>query len=238
MPILDSKSTAISGKITPPARSAQPKRRRDGRLTKAERTTLSILRSAELVFAKQGYERTTLDAIGERAHVLGTAVVLCHFKSKKLLYHETLRFAFMPVSKAITSDMRQPLSLEEMVTRIGIDLIRESVTRPNGLKLFLREAAAGTPESLTIIGPMIGKALQRVIDSIELQTSPRKNSTTLDPALILSMLLGVNSFYFSGFPTIMGDKLPYDPLDPDRVKKLEDTMGLFAKLLIKASTEA
>ena len=82
------------------------------------------------------------------------------------------------------------------------------------------------------------KALQRVIDSIELQTSPRKNSTTLDPALILSMLLGVNSFYFSGFPTIMGDKLPYDPLDPDRVKKLEDTMGLFAKLLIKASTEA
>ena len=216
---------------------AEPKRRRDGRLTKAERTKLSILQSAELVFAEQGYERTTLDDIGERANVLGTAV-LYHFKSKKFLYHETLRFAFMPISKAITSDMRQPLSLEEMITRIGIDLIRESVTRPNGLKLFLREAAAGTPESLTLIGPMIGKALQSVIDSIELQTSPRKNSTTLDPVLILSMLIGVNSFYFSGFPTIMGDKLPYDPLDPDRIKKLEDTMGLFAKFLIKASTEA
>ena len=105
-------------------------------LTKAERTTLSILRSAELVFAKQGYERTTLDAIGERAHVLGTAVVLYHFKSKKLLYHETLRFAFMPVSKAITSDIDQSLSLEEMVAKIGVDLTRDSVDRPYALKLF------------------------------------------------------------------------------------------------------
>jgi len=186
VPILDSKSTAISGKITPPARSAQPKRRRDGRLTKAERTTLSILRSAELVFAKQGYERTTLDAIGERAHVLGTAVVLCHFKSKKLLYHETLRFAFMPVSKAITSDIDQSLSLEEMVAKIGVDLTRDSVDRPYALKLFLREAAAGTPESLTIIGPMVRKALQNLIESIESQTPPGKKSTTFDPVVILS----------------------------------------------------
>ena len=92
----------------------------------------------------------------------------------------------MPVSKAITSDIDQSLSLEEMVAKIGVDLTRDSVDRPYALKLFLREAAAGTPESLTIIGPMVRKALQNLIESIESQTPPGKKSTTFDPGVILS----------------------------------------------------
>jgi TetR/AcrR family transcriptional regulator len=215
----------------------KPKRRKDGRLTKAERTKLSILESAELVFAEEGYDQTTLDAIGERVNVLGTAI-LYHFKSKRYLYQETLRYSFKSISRKITTDIDQSLSLEEMIVKIGVDLIREGIERPQSVKLFMREAAAGTPESLTIIGPVIGKALQHLIDSIENSAQPSGSNHKFDPVLIISMLLGINTFYFSGFPTIMGEKLPYDPFDPERVEQLEKSLELFVKLLIQASEKA
>ena len=215
-------------------KEAAPKRRKDGRLTKAERTKLAILQSAEVVFSEQGYERTTLDAVGEPVNVLGTAV-LYHFKSKQFLYHETLRFAHMPLSKAITNDIDQSGTLEEMVTKIAVNLIGHCVERPNALKLFMREAAAATPGTNTIIGPMVGKALQTLFDAAEAQASPGKGSREIDPVLIFSMLIGVIGFYFSGFPTIMGKKLPYDPLDPKQLKGLEDTLVDLIKHMIRGT---
>lgn len=217
--------------------SAEPKRRKDGRLTKAERTKLSILQSAEKVFAEQGYERTTLDDIGEPVNVLGTAV-LYHFKSKSVLYEETIRFAFRPVSKAVAADIDRSASLEEMMTKIATDLIRDCVARPYALKLFMREAGAATPSSNTIIGPIVGKALQNLFDAADAQTPSAKASAAMDPVLVFSMLIGVISFYFAGFPTIMGKKLPYDPLDPERVQRLEESIVHLIKLHMKSGKKA
>ncbi|MDO8863999.1 TetR/AcrR family transcriptional regulator [Haliea sp. E1-2-M8] len=234
---MKTKVSASTNKSGAEVNPDKPKRRKDGRLTKAERTKKSILESAQIVFAEEGYDRTTLDDIGDRVNLLGTAI-LYHFKSKKHLYHETLRFSFKSISKKITADIDQSLSLEEMVVKIGIDLIRESVDRPESVKLFMREAAAGTPESLSIIGPMIGNALQYLIAALENPKRSSKSTVNFDPVLVTSMLLGVISFYFSGFPTIMGDKLPYDPLDPERVRKLENSIEIFVRLLMNTNKES
>jgi hypothetical protein len=156
-------------------------------------------------------------------NVLGTAV-LYHFKSKEFLYQATLRFTNKALSMAVSEDIDQSASLEEMITKIAIDLIRHCAERPYGVMLFMREAATVTPGTNTVIGPMVGKTLQNLFDAVEAQTPSRKTSRKIDPVLIFSMLMGVISFYFTGFPNIMGKKLPYDPLDPERLKELEDSL--------------
>jgi TetR/AcrR family transcriptional regulator len=118
---------------------AEPKRRKDGRLTKAERTKLKILQSAEQVFAEHGYEGTTLDAVGEPVDVLGTAV-LYHFKNKQVLYQETLKYVFKPLTMRVAADFDGSRPLEEMLTDIGLAMVQYSVERPTSTKLFMREA--------------------------------------------------------------------------------------------------
>lgn len=212
----------------------EPKRRKDGRLTKAERTKLKILQSAERVFAEHGYEGTTLDAIGGPVDVLGTAV-LYHFKNKKVLYQETLRYVFKPLSKRVAADIDRSRSLEDMLIDIGLEMIRNAVERPNSVKLFMREAAAGTPETRSIIGPILGKTLQNLFDTVGNQKASSEFAN-LDPVVMVAMLIGVIGFYFSGFPTLMGDKLPYDPNDPERVEELKSSIKVFVKLLMKANS--
>jgi len=218
------------------ADAAQPKRRKDGRLTKAERTKLKILQSAEQVFAEHGYEGTTLDAIGAPVDVLGTAV-LYHFKNKQVLYQETLRYVFKPLTMRVAADFDGSLPLEEMLTDIGLAMVQYSVERPTSTKLFMREAAAGTQESLTIIGPVFGKTLQNLFDAVEDQKASRKLAN-LDPVLAIAMLIGLNGFYFSGFPTLMAERLSYDPFDPERVENLKTSIRLLVELLIKSASDS
>ena len=212
----------------------EPKRRKDGRLTKAERTKLKILQSAEQVFAEHGYEGTTLDAVGEPVDVLGTAV-LYHFKNKKVLYQETLKYVFKPLTTRVAVDFDGSRPLEEMLTDIGLAMIQYSVERPTSTKLFMREAAASTQESQTIIGPVFGKTLQNMFDAVDDQKASSKFAK-LDPVLVIAMLIGLNGFYFSGFPTLMGERLSYDPYDPARLEKLKSSIRLLVKLLMKADS--
>lgn len=237
------KSKSTKAKSTKPMRvraeskevEVEPKRRQDGRLTKAERTKLAILQSAEVVFAQQGYDRTTLDAVGEPVNVLGTAV-LYHFKSKEFLYQETLRFTNKPLSKAVGEDIDKSDSLEEMVIKIAIDLIRGCAERPYALQLLMREAAAATPDANTISGPMAGKTLQNLFDAVDAHQAPSgKTSRKIDPVLVFSMLMGVIGFYFTGFPNLMGQKLPYDPLDPRRIEELEDSLVDIIKHMMRSA---
>ncbi len=213
---------------------AEPKRRKDGRLTKAERTKVKILQSAEQIFAEHGYEGTTLDAVGEPVDVLGTAV-LYHFKNKQVLYQETLKYVFKPLSMRVAADFDGSRPLEEMLTDIGLAMIQYSVERPTSTKLFMREAAAGTPESLTVIGPVFGKTLQNMFDAVGDQKAAAKLAK-LDPVFMVATLIGLNGFYFSGFPTLMGERLSYDPYEPERLEQLKKTIRLLVKLLIKAAS--
>ncbi|GEM_PF-1973353 len=210
----------------------EPKRRKDGRLTKAERTKLKILQSAEKVFADRGYEGTTLDAVGEPVDVLGTAV-LYHFKSKNVLYQETLKYVFKPLSLRVAGDFDGRLPLDEMLTDIALAMIQYGVERPDSIRLFMREAAAGSQETKSAIGPVVGKALQNLFDAVDAQKGSAKLSE-LDPVLMVATLMGVVGFYFTGFPTIMGDKLPYDPYKPENVDKLRSSVKLFVRLLMQA----
>ncbi len=210
----------------------EPKRRKDGRLTKAERTKLKILESAEQVFADRGYENTTLDAVGEPVDVLGTAV-LYHFKSKSVLYQETLKFVFKPLSLRVAADFDSRVPLDEMLTDIAMAMIDYGVERPNSIRLFMREAAAGSPETGAAIGPVVGKALQNVFDAVEAQKGTKKLSK-LDPVLMTATMMGVIGFYFTAFPTIMGEKTPYEPYNSENIESLRDSVSSLIKLMLQA----
>ncbi|MEE9607988.1 MAG: helix-turn-helix domain-containing protein, partial [Myxococcota bacterium] len=61
--------------------------------SKSERTRDAILEAAEGLFSESGFDRTSLDAIGERAGILGTAI-LYQFPNKRALYEAVVSELF------------------------------------------------------------------------------------------------------------------------------------------------
>jgi AcrR family transcriptional regulator len=75
--------------------SAAPKVRRHGRRQGEPVSRETVLAAAKRRFADQGYEKTTLRAIAEDAHV-DPSMVLYLFGSKAELFRESLRLIIDP----------------------------------------------------------------------------------------------------------------------------------------------
>lgn len=133
-------------------------------LTRAERRRRSeglIVDAARALFADQGYERTTIRAVAERAGV-DAALVMQHFGSKEGLFAAAARWGvpLEDLGRASRDDiphvaLRHVLDLfEDESQRSGAQaLLRSSLTHP-GAGDVLREQVIGEP--LARLGDAIG----------------------------------------------------------------------------------
>lgn len=103
---------------------------------KSDQTRAAILAAAEHLFARQGYERTTVRDVAERAQI-DPALVIRYFGSKDGLFAQAAR---------IELELPAPGALEP--TQIGRALLEhflevwEGATRARGMAVLLRSAAS------------------------------------------------------------------------------------------------
>ena len=88
---------------------------------------------------------------------------------------------------------------------------------------------------VTMFGKNVLSRLQNLFDAVGDQKAASKLAK-LDPVFVVATLIGVNGFYFSGFPTLMGERLSYDPYEPERLEQLKSSIRLLVKLLIKSAS--
>ena len=148
------------------------------------RSREAILEAAEKLFARQGYEQTSLQEIGQEAGVSrGTPGYF--FGSKKQLYGEVLDRLFEAEYAAVHTIIQQPLSAEttpaERLAAVVSSFFDFLLTRPTFVQLIEREAINQAhflrgrstylklmQESAALIGPALVDSSFRPIDPLQL----------------------------------------------------------------------
>jgi AcrR family transcriptional regulator len=183
----------------------------------AARSRQSILDAAERLFAEQGFERTTLEQIGQAAG-LSRGTPRYFFGPKEHLYRTVLARLFgslEQLARDIAHDAATSggglTDLVAAAVRRRIDFL---VTRPTFIKLQEREALSGS-ELLAMFPPQV-QALEVAIAAVQ-RTMP--GSSREDAALAVLSVIALTSYAFA-HPDLV-QALGLDPHHPAFVQALE-----------------
>jgi len=104
----------------------------------------TLLAIASELFAKQGYHKTTLDDIADRAGIHRTSL-LHHVKSKKAFYGEILDGILAILREHIATARQRSGDFVEALDRLGNEILTYFGTHPEAAQLLLRELMDGGP---------------------------------------------------------------------------------------------
>lgn len=105
------------------------------------RTRDLILDAAESLFARQGYQATTIKMVAEQVGVQGPALYK-HFSSKRALFEEVLERLFTPFT-ALLSEATSSGGSQQ-------DIMRQHLANPNASRIVAQAALSGG-EDLTLL---------------------------------------------------------------------------------------
>jgi TetR/AcrR family transcriptional regulator len=188
------------------------------RPSKSDRTKDSILIAAERLFSENGFDATSLDAIGDDVGIQGTAI-LYHYSTKRDLYEAVLDRIFTPFVDEIGALLETEGPLEDRLVAITSAMVRYAARRPGAARLILRETSAGSADVKEIMGSAVAPHWKR---SVEVLESKPDGDVVVDPLMVWNIIIGAVCFYYAAGPTIGG--LSYDPSEPQRTAAFEAVM--------------
>ncbi len=141
----------------------------------AARSREAILNAAELLFAEQGYEGTSLNQVGAAAGV-SRATPGYFFGSKDLLYHAVLERCFGRVRAAIRSGRDRALASQEPSEVVLAGAVAEYfdfiMANPNFVRLMEREALSGAEQLQRLPSATIAaEAVSAISEELGLDTT-------------------------------------------------------------------
>lgn len=184
-------------------------------LTKGERTAHRVMDAAELLFARQGYEATTLRQIAAAAG-LREPGLYNHFASKQALYEAVLYRALNPMAQAMTAQLEQAAGLRDYTDLPGAmtDLL---LAHPQMAFLF-QQALQGDPDSLgnRLIQGWLDTLFEQGMRSIEDLGGGHADRETL--ALnVIAMFNLVTGYFLSG--PVLASLAEGDIRNPETVER-------------------
>lgn len=191
--------------------------------TKSERTRTAILDAAEALFSAQGFEGASLDAIGERAGIKGTAI-LYHFPTKQDLYESTLDRMFSP----LLVELGELLDGSDEGLEAAVEaIVQYAAAHPNAPRLLLRETASTSSDARRIIEAKAAANAGGVMAAF----ASRSEDHGADPVMVANIIVGAVCFYFVGPPALAGE-IAYDPHDPQLVAAFSATLRELTRALL------
>jgi len=168
--------------------------------TKADRTKQAILSAAEALFSVQGFDATSLDAIGSRAGIQGTAI-LYHYPTKRDLYAAVLDRLFAPLTPELDELLDKDGAPAERLVAITTALVRFAEQRPAAARLILRETVARSDEAQGVIGAAGADRWERVLTVLG---DADDGEAAGNPDVLWSIVLGAICFYFTAGTSLTG----------------------------------
>ena len=195
-------------------------------MTKSERTQAAILDAAEDLFSEHGFDGASLDAIGERAGIQGTAI-LYHFPSKRALYEATLDRIFTPLLTHMNRLLDDSTHVDEVLEEAIEAIVNYAAEHPNAPRLLLRETASASGGAREIIEAKAAANTAGVMNAF----AERSEHQKVDPVMVANIIVGAVCFYFVGPPGLAGTS-SYDPSDPKLVAEFSATMRELTRSLL------
>lgn len=163
----------------------------------------AILLAAERLFAEKGYGAASIADIAEQAGV-SKANIFHHFQSKEALYTAVLQVACAETTHAL-DELARPSSAP-LTERLG-DYVKTHLAamfrHENAARLVLREILenddwAGKVFANSVLGTKFSKLVTILREGQE-QGVLRRD---IDPAMIATLLMGANVFFFEANPVL------------------------------------
>jgi len=193
--------------------------------TKGERTSRRILNVAEALFARHGYEGTSLRQIADGVGIKEPGLYN-HFAGKQALYEAVLYRALNPMAEALTRHVSTASNLHDYteLPAVMTDLLLD---HPQMAALF-QQAMQGDKDSVSnrLVGDWLERLLIQGMDSLEhfgaTQSAPASTDTKAARAINLIAMFNLTTGYFlsqRAFDTLAGGDLN-DPQNIERQKRL------------------
>jgi TetR/AcrR family transcriptional regulator len=187
-----------------------------------ERSREALLAAAEALFARQGFEQTSMQQVGEAAG-FARSTPAYFFKSKEALYRAVLErvvarqdAALAPVY-ALVAETTDPAQSVAALIDGFIDFL---ASEPTFVRLLQREALSGRPWIKEIAQ---AGALQNAVAAV----TPIARLAGLDPAHLLVSLVALSWFPFAHATTLL-QALEIDPKGDDFVERHKREVLAFA----------
>jgi AcrR family transcriptional regulator len=130
-----------------------------------EHCTDRLLDAGRELFARNGYDGTSVRAIASKAKA-NLGAITYHFGSKHVLYYAVLSLLMKPLGKRIHFSLlseRPPLDKVESVVRVFFDHIRSNPDMP---AIIIREMASGRPVP-KLVSETMGEVLRQLSSVIK-----------------------------------------------------------------------
>jgi AcrR family transcriptional regulator len=200
-------------------------------MTKGQRTAQRILDAAEILFANQGIESTTLKQIAEQAQLKEPSLYK-HYESKDAMYVAVINRAVQPLLKEMEELLAHSASLPELMN-IPRRMMKVLGARPTTTRILHREISKSgdnAPPSIALLFEQIIIKHQLFVSHM---TGKPLNEKTKKTALLraittMNMMLG----YYASAP-FFSDLIGSDLLDDETIHEQTRLVHkLFATILL------
>ena len=161
-----------------------------------------ILEAAEILFSEKGFEGTSISAIAKVAKV-SKANVYHHFESKEALHIQVLKSACEDFGNIVNGLISDTGLLEDRLGKFAGTHILDMEKRNRGTRLILRELIEGDQDRQLLFAENVAsnhfKHLLSFIQDSQQSGDVREG---IDPAVVATLLLGANIFFFMAKGTL------------------------------------
>jgi TetR/AcrR family transcriptional regulator len=155
-----------------------------------------ILAAAERLFAEQGFDAVSMNAIAEKAGV-SKANIFHHFSSKNALYLAVLGAACKESSTRLELLERSEGSFVERLAHYASGHLAAILEHSNMARLVLRDLLEnGADRGQELAEQVFGSNFAKLVEIIRDGQTRGELRTDVDPAMVAVMLVAANVYFF------------------------------------------
>ena len=155
-----------------------------------------ILRAAESLFSRHGFDGVSMNAIALQAGV-SKANVFHHFSSKQALYLAVLRGACQDSATHLQQLGTDTGTLAQRLDEFAESQLKHMLEQGRVTRLILRELLKdGEQQGRELAEKVFGDNFARLVEIIRAGQTRGELRADVDPAMVATLLIGANVFFF------------------------------------------
>lgn len=155
-----------------------------------------ILSAAETLFAEQGFDAVSMNAIADRAGV-SKANVFHHFTSKNDLYVAVLQHVCRDASERLDDFDKPHAPFEERLVQFARSHLQGLLDHSQMMRLLLREMLSDSPRlGQDLAEQVYGEKFSRFVAILRAGQKSGQLRGDMDPAMVATLLVGADVFFF------------------------------------------
>jgi TetR/AcrR family transcriptional regulator len=201
-------------------------------VAKQAETRHQILKTAEHIFARDGFSGARMDEIARVARV-NKAMIYYHIGNKSELYAEVLHHIFSDAIDRFRTSIQQASTPEEKLRQYLRNIVKTIGQNPGAAAILIREQATGGADFPDVIIKDMSQIIMMLVEILD-QGYHDGVFEESNPFAVHMLAIGSILLTHTSYP--IRRRFPIEPPEIERQKKqpLETTLGDIEELILNA----